>query len=129
MRSVGLLLLLPVGPADAHANALWPPAWWDSGGRSWLKFNQACAPSSFPGSPYCMWFQNNTVLPDGVEPTITDRDFTIATIAAPTILTAEEEEETEGEEEELEGEEAEGEESAEGEDEGSEESGEDEEEK
>lgn len=68
-------------------------------------------------------------LPDGVEPTITDRDFTIATIAAPTILTAEEEEETEGEEEELEGEEAEGEESAEGEDEGSEESGEDEEEK
>lgn len=35
-------------------------------------------------------------LPDGVEPTITDRDFTIATIAAPTIMI--EEEETEGEE-------------------------------
>ena len=33
-------------------------------------------------------------LPDGVEPTISDRDFTIATIAAPTIV----EEETEGEE-------------------------------
>jgi len=41
-------------------------------------------------------------LPDGVEPTITDRDFTIATIAAPTI--AIEEEPTEGEE----GEEGEG---------------------
>ncbi|MEC8137160.1 MAG: 50S ribosomal protein L25, partial [Pseudomonadota bacterium] len=25
-------------------------------------------------------------LPDGVEPTITDRDFTIATIAAPTVV-------------------------------------------
>jgi len=33
-------------------------------------------------------------LPDGVEPTISDRDFTIATIAAPTIV----EEETESEE-------------------------------
>ena len=33
-------------------------------------------------------------LPDGVEPTISDRDFTIATIAAPTVV----EEETEGEE-------------------------------
>ena len=48
-------------------------------------------------------------LPDGVEPTITDRDFTIATIAAPTALAAEEEE-TEGGEgegaEAVEGEEA-----------------------
>ena len=32
-------------------------------------------------------------LPDGVELTITDRDFTIATIAAPTIMPTEEEEE------------------------------------
>ena len=38
-------------------------------------------------------------LPDGVELTITDRDFTIATIAAPTIHTEEEEEGEEGEEE------------------------------
>lgn len=30
-------------------------------------------------------------LPEGVQPTITDRDFTIATIAAPAVLTAEEE--------------------------------------
>ena len=52
-------------------------------------------------------------LPDGVEPTITDRDFTIATIAAPVVHT-EEEEEAEGEElEGLEG--VEGEEGAEGE--------------
>ena len=36
-------------------------------------------------------------LPDGVTPTITDRDFTIATIAAPTVH-AEAEEEAEGEE-------------------------------
>ena len=36
-------------------------------------------------------------LPDGVEPTITDRDFTVATIAAPAGLDAEEEE---GEDEE-----------------------------
>ncbi len=42
-------------------------------------------------------------LPEGVEPTITDRDFTIATIAAPTIYT--EPEEGEGEEGEGEGEE------------------------
>ncbi len=49
-------------------------------------------------------------LPDGVTPTITDRDFTIATIAAPTVHT----EETEGEEgEAVEG--AEGEAPAEGE--------------
>ena len=45
-------------------------------------------------------------LDEGVAPTITDRDFTIATIAAPTVLKAEEEEEGEGEE----GEEGEGEE-------------------
>ena len=30
-------------------------------------------------------------LPDGVNPTITDRDFTVATIAAPTVMTEEEE--------------------------------------
>jgi large subunit ribosomal protein L25 len=30
-------------------------------------------------------------LPEGVRPTITDRDFTIATIAAPTVMTAEDE--------------------------------------
>ena len=52
-------------------------------------------------------------LPDGVEPTITDRDFTIATIAAPVVHT--EEEEAEGEDEELEG--VEGEVPAEGEEE------------
>ena len=38
-------------------------------------------------------------LPDGVAPTITDRDFTIATVAAPTVVQEEEEgEEIEGEE-------------------------------
>ena len=43
-------------------------------------------------------------LPDGVAFTITDRDFTIATVAAPTVVT--EDEEAEGEEgEEIEGEE------------------------
>ncbi len=42
-------------------------------------------------------------LPDGVQPTITDRDFTIATIAAPTLMPVEEEETEEG----LEGEEGE----------------------
>ena len=39
-------------------------------------------------------------LPDGVHPTITDRDFTIATIAAPTVVrdeAAEEQEAAEGE--------------------------------
>ena len=62
-------------------------------------------------------------LPEGVTPTITDRDFTVATIAAPTIH-VEEEEETEGDEDEegLEGEEgeegAEGEEGEEGEEKG-----------
>jgi large subunit ribosomal protein L25 len=51
-------------------------------------------------------------LPEGVAPTITDRDFTIVTIAAPSALKAEEEEEElEGEEEEL----LEGEEEEEGE--------------
>ena len=57
-------------------------------------------------------------LPEGVTPTITDRDFTVATIAAPTIMEepVEEEEDLEGEEGEegLEGEEGvEGEEGAE----------------
>lgn len=53
-------------------------------------------------------------LPEGVEPTIADRDFTVATIAAPTIV-VEPEDETEGEE----GEEGvEGEEGEEGADEG-----------
>lgn len=42
-------------------------------------------------------------LPDGVEPTITDRDFTVATIAAPTIIT-----DTEGEEGDEDGEGADG---------------------
>ena len=48
-------------------------------------------------------------IPDDAVPTITDRDFTIATIAAPTIMTIEEEEEeeVEGEEGEIEGEEGE----------------------
>ncbi|MBT6094344.1 MAG: 50S ribosomal protein L25/general stress protein Ctc [Rhodospirillaceae bacterium] len=35
-------------------------------------------------------------LPDGVEPTVTDRDFTVATIAAPTIVEEVEEEGEEG---------------------------------
>ncbi|MCY6379548.1 50S ribosomal protein L25/general stress protein Ctc [Hoeflea prorocentri] len=39
-------------------------------------------------------------LPEDVEPTITDRDFTIATIAAPAGLKSEEQEEAEGAEEE-----------------------------
>jgi large subunit ribosomal protein L25 len=51
---------------------------------------------------------SSVTLPDGVVATITDRDFTIATIAAPTIMTdtgtedgeAEGEEESEGEDEE-----------------------------
>lgn len=58
---------------------------------------------------------SNITLPKDVEPTITDRDFTIATIAAPAVLTAEEEageapEAEEAEEAAAEGEEAEGEE-------------------
>lgn len=49
-------------------------------------------------------------LPNGVEPTISDRDFTIATIAAPTVATAEDEAaESEAAEGEGEGEGAEGE--------------------
>jgi len=40
-------------------------------------------------------------LPDGVDP-ITDRDFTVATVAAPTVMTAEEEAEEAGEDEESE---------------------------
>jgi len=50
-------------------------------------------------------------LPEGVAPTITDRDFTIATIAAPSLKTEEEEAAEEGEE--IEGEEIEGEAEAE----------------
>ena len=42
-------------------------------------------------------------LPEGVTPAITDRDFTIATVAAPTIHIEEVVEAEEGEEEELEG--------------------------
>ena len=47
-------------------------------------------------------------------PTITDRDFTIATIAAPAVLTAEEEEGEAEEAEGIEAEEAEGGEAEEG---------------
>ncbi len=43
-------------------------------------------------------------LPDGVEPTITDRDFTVATIAAPSAIKSEAAEAQEGEEGEAEGE-------------------------
>lgn len=43
-------------------------------------------------------------LPEGVQPTITDRDFTIATISAPTVTPAEEEEAVEAEEAEVEAE-------------------------
>jgi large subunit ribosomal protein L25 len=39
-------------------------------------------------------------LPDGCAPTITDRDFTVATIAAPTVATAADEADGEGEESE-----------------------------
>ncbi len=53
-------------------------------------------------------------LPDGVEFSITDRDFTIATIAAPTVMTAEEEAGEEGEEGEEGAEGEEGTEAAEG---------------
>ncbi len=57
---------------------------------------------------------SHIALPEGVRPAITDRDFTIATLAAPTIAVVEEEaaedEELEGEEgEEVEGEAPEGE--------------------
>ncbi|MDP6568097.1 MAG: 50S ribosomal protein L25/general stress protein Ctc [Alphaproteobacteria bacterium] len=55
---------------------------------------------------------SSVTLPDGVAPTITDRDFTIATVAAPTVAPVDEEEEAEDEEglEGVEGEEVEGEE-------------------
>ena len=57
---------------------------------------------------------SDIILPEGVLPVIADRDFTIATIAAPTIMTVEEEKpETEGEEGEEGAEAAEGEEGAE----------------
>ena len=46
---------------------------------------------------------SSITLPDGVEPTITDRDFTIATIAAPTVA-VEEEAEAAAAEREVEGE-------------------------
>ena len=58
-------------------------------------------------------------LPDGVAPTITDRDFTIATIAAPTVVTEEAAEAAEGEGEGV----AEGEGEAAAEDKGDDESG------
>ncbi|WP_099864519.1 50S ribosomal protein L25/general stress protein Ctc [Pararhizobium haloflavum] len=58
---------------------------------------------------------SNISLPKDIEPTITDRDFTIATIAAPAVLTAEEE--AEGQEEpETDADAVEGEDEAEGED-------------
>ena len=61
-------------------------------------------------------------LPDGVEPTITDRDFTVATVAAPTLVTEEEEAEEGAElEEGVEGEAAEGAETDKAEGEGTEE--------
>ena len=41
---------------------------------------------------------SNITLPEGAVPTITDRDFTIATIAAPAVLAAEDEEAEEAEE-------------------------------
>ncbi len=41
---------------------------------------------------------SSIILPEGVEFTITDRDFTVATIASPTLAPVEEEEEVEGEE-------------------------------
>ena len=57
---------------------------------------------------------SDIILPEGVLPVIADRDFTIATIAAPTIMTVEEEKpETEGAEGEEGAEGAEGEEGAE----------------
>tara|TARA_B100000686_G_scaffold346409_1_gene433052 strand:+ start:580 stop:1290 length:711 start_codon:yes stop_codon:yes gene_type:complete len=59
---------------------------------------------------------SSVTLPEGVKPTITDRDFTIATVAAPTIHVEEEPEEADLEGEE--GEEGEGAEGAEAEGEG-----------
>jgi large subunit ribosomal protein L25 len=47
---------------------------------------------------------SEVTLPEGVQPTITDRDFTVASIAAPSVMTEEAEEDEEGEEgEDLEG--------------------------
>ena len=78
--------LLPF--SDGHGNLLHPPAWWDQGGASGLRFGQMCAPLATPvavgaaGStrtPYCMWFTNNTVLPPGVEPTIRQPDIALRT--------------------------------------------------
>ena len=63
-------------------------------------------------------------LPQDVKPTITDRDFTVATIAAPTIVPVEEEELDEDAELE-EGEDAEGVEGEDGEEAGEDEDGED----
>jgi len=63
---------------------------------------------------------SDIALPEGVTPTIDDRDFTVATIAAPTVVAEREVEEVEGEEIEGEGEEVEG-EAAEGEAEATEE--------
>ena len=63
---------------------------------------------------------SDVILPEGAVPTITDRDFTIATIASPSVHVEEEpeEDELEGEEGEgvegVEGEEGEGEDAAEG---------------
>jgi large subunit ribosomal protein L25 len=58
---------------------------------------------------------SDIALPEGVQPTITDRDFTVATIAAPTMLTVEDEEAEAGEGEEGEGTGGEATESADGE--------------
>jgi large subunit ribosomal protein L25 len=64
---------------------------------------------------------SDVTLPEGVEPTITDRDFTIATIAAPAGLLGDDEEEDDEDEEfegveGVEGEEGEGEAAEEGDD-------------
>ncbi len=59
---------------------------------------------------------SDITLPEGVSPTITDRDFTVATIAAPAVAELPSDEEEEEEFEDLEGvEEAEGEDEGEGE--------------
>lgn len=61
-------------------------------------------------------------LPEGVEPTITDRDFTVVTIAAPSVISEDEEEGAEEGEEGEAAEPAEGEEAAEAAEESAEES-------
>jgi len=48
---------------------------------------------------------SSIALPEGAKLTITDRDFTVASVAPPTVAKTEEEEELEGEEEAVEGEE------------------------